>query len=542
MSARPIDLMRDRQKQTQASSAIWSVEAEQAVLGGLMTFPESSASIHAIGLGRDDFHDEAHRAIWRAIATVQAQGAEPDPVSVLEALKSAQADALAGGLDYLIRLCNSVVSARHSAALAAIVSDKAHRRRLDDTGRAIQQAAGGPLGAAELRGRMESLSDDLLRYGAPTSASGLVPIDLAGAAAAAARGQTWAVEGYVPCGVVTLFAAHGGTGKSLLALMLSVSTALGRDWLGVPTRQANVVFYSAEDPQEVVLRRLHRICQHIAVDPLDLVGRLLLLDATEGDPVLFTIKRTDGINHGVTTRAHADLADYIRQHDVGLVVVDNASDAFDGDEINRSHVRGFLRQLVHLVRDQEGAVLLLAHVDKTTSRAGKLPMSGETYSGSTAWHNSVRSRLFLLEIEPGQLELRHEKSNLGRKREPIRLEWPDGGLPSAPHQGPLNTIVQRTKDAADTRSLLALIHEFYGRGELVGTSPTSTRNPANLLGDEPTYPPRDLKGVFSLLRTAERSNLVQRAVVKTSQRKDMECWQLTTQGVDFIGAQPAQPS
>ena len=540
MSARGPDLVLARADVD--VGAIWSAEAEQAVLGGLMTFPESAEPIRAIGLCREDFLDEAHRAIWRAIAAVQAQGVEPEPVSVLEALRSARADALAGGVDYLAQLCDSAISARHSAALAAIVRDKAHRRRLDDTGRAIQQAAGGALDAAALRARVEALADDLLRHGAPTGTGRAVVVDLAGTAAAAAKGQTWAVEGYVPCGVVTLLAAHGGTGKSLLALMLSVSTVLGRDWLGVPTRQATVVFYSAEDPQDVVLRRLHRICKAMEINPLELVGRLLLLDATEGDPVLYTIQRSEGINHGVATRAHAELADYIRQHDVGLVIVDNASDVFDGDEINRSHVRGFLRQLVRLVRDQDGAVLLLAHVDKTTSRAGKLPMSGETYSGSTAWHNSVRSRLFLLECEPGQLELRHEKSNLGRKREPIRLEWPDDGLPGAAHQGAAATIAQRTKDAADTRRLLTLVHEFDGRGELVGTSPTSPRNPAKLLGDEPGYPTRDLKGVFGLLRTAERSHLVLRVVVKNAQRKDMEAWRLTPQGVDFIGAPTAQTS
>ena len=69
---------------------------------------------------------------------------------------------------------------------------------------------------------------------------------------------------------------------------------------------------------------------------------------------------------------------------VGLVVVDNASDAYGGDEIQRRQVRAFMRSLAKVVRPTNGAVLLLAHVDKTTSRSKKAD-GGEGYSGSTAW-------------------------------------------------------------------------------------------------------------------------------------------------------------
>lgn len=68
-------------------------------------------------------------------------------------------------------------------------------------------------------------------------------------------------EGRCPRGVVTLLGAHGGTGKSLVALMLSVAAATGRPLFGVPTERTNVLFASFEDATPVLRRRLANICR-----------------------------------------------------------------------------------------------------------------------------------------------------------------------------------------------------------------------------------------------------------------------------------------
>jgi hypothetical protein len=43
------------------------------------------------------------------------------------------------------------------------------------------------------------------------------------------------------------------------------------------------------------------------------------------------------------------------------------------------------------------------------------------YSGSTAWHNSARSRLFMVRNKDGTLTLDHQKNNLGLCHEQITL-------------------------------------------------------------------------------------------------------------------------
>ncbi|WP_062384798.1 hypothetical protein [Pseudomonas abietaniphila] len=68
--------------------------------------------------------------------------------------------------------------------------------------------------------------------------------------------------------------------------------------------------------------------------------------------------------------------------------------------------------------------VLLAHIDKSAAKDGT---RGNTYSGSTAWHNSARSRLALME-QDGRILLVHEKANLSAQAEPLPFMFVEGGL------------------------------------------------------------------------------------------------------------------
>jgi hypothetical protein len=313
---------------------------------------------------------------------------------------------------------------------------------------------------------------------------------------------------------------------------------VGRDCLGQPTRRARVLYFSGEDPASLVVARLATICRRLDLDPEEVRQNLHVIDATEFDPVLFAEVRNAGIRSGVTTPTYKALAAYVDSLAVDVVIVDNASDAFDGDEIARSLVRAFMRALARLVRARGGAVLLLAHVDKATSRAPKGTGNTEGYSGSTAWHNSARSRLFLVEQEAGRLELQHQKSNLGQRQPPLSLEWPTDGLPRAVAvRAPFQWIEART----NTKAMLKLLHEFTGRGEFVATGPTSSNNAKRLLSGQATYPCKGNE-VFDLLRDAERDRFIERHEYRTPDRKPHERWTLTPKGYALIDAAPTAPA
>jgi len=345
-------------------------------------------------------------------------------------------------------------------------------------------------------------------------------------------------DGYLPRGVVSLLGAHGGTGKSTIALMLSVCTALGRPLFGVDTVQCNSLFVSLEDGAAIVRHRLAGICKTWGIDPAALAGRLTIVDGTE-NPELFS---ADNKGAGDTTASYAELCKLVQATGAGLVVVDNASDSFGGDEINRRQVRAFMRSLAVVARLTDCAALLLAHVDKGTSRARKAE-GGEGYSGSTAWHNSARSRLFMSRAENGMLTLEHQKSNLGKMREPLTLWWPDSGLPMLSEPGSDFAPQQGRADDTAAAALLRIIAEFESRGQYCSPAITSRNHVHAVLKVEPAFKVLKLHSddTKRLVNQCQRAGWLEPMEYRTPDRKPHERWTLTPDGRLFAGL-PAAPT
>ena len=332
-------------------------------------------------------------------------------------------------------------------------------------------------------------------------------------------------HGYVPKGVVTMLSAHGGTGKSTIALMLSVCTALGRPLFGVQTKKCRTLFASLEDSGHIVRNRLAKICQDWGIDPAQLGGDLLILDGTERPELFEAASR----NESGPTQSYDELCRYIKSYDVEFVVLDNASDAYGGDEIVRRQVRSFMRSLIAMARLTDCGVLLLAHVDKGTSRQN--PSNGENYSGSTAWHNSARSRLFLSRDTQGLLKLEHQKSNLGRMHDPLRLVWHAGALPEADLISDSGFV-----DMTRVRVLLELIAEYEKREEYCSPASNSPNNVNSLLGSDSKFKNLRLtKGDSKqLVVLCHREGWLTKLQFKDRHRNSRERWTLTAEGLALI--------
>lgn len=229
----------------------------------------------------------------------------------------------------------------------------------------------------------------------------------------------WALANWLPFGEVTLLAGHGGSGKSYVALVLAVHVALGLPFGGVETTQSRVLFVSCEDSGRIVKQRLSRIADGM-MESLANVGQSLdILDLSDIDATLYGAIDSYDKTCGATVRT-AELMQLVKSRNYGLIIVDNASETFGGNEINRQEVRGFVRMLRTGLADISSSVLLLAHINKISATNG----GKEDYSGSTAWHNSVRSRISLGQgTIKDQLLLTHQKSNYGKLQEPIALVW-----------------------------------------------------------------------------------------------------------------------
>ncbi len=343
----------------------------------------------------------------------------------------------------------------------------------------------------------------------------------------------------VPRGVVTMWGAHGGTGKSMMALMLCVAVAVGRDLFGQSTDRSPVLFVSLEDAAHVVRGRLSKICKAWQVNPVDLAGQLHIVDGTQ-NPELYEAEHRNG---GQTTPTYSELAQLAQQVGAGLIVIDNASDAYGGDEINRRQVRAFIRTLAKIASDGMRGIVLLSHVDKGTSRNGAA-QNGEGYSGSTAWNNSVRSRLFMARQSNGSILIEHQKSNLGPMQAPLTLVWPADGLPELANNSPdysgLNDRAQGRADDTAAAGLLSLIAEFEGRGQYCSPAITSKNTPFSMLASEPAFKRMGLSkdDVRRIVNQCQRAGWLAPLDYRTPNRKDSQRWTLTDKGREFAGLIP----
>ena len=68
-----------------SSESVFSLEAEQAVLGSILMDPACMPQVQ-VYLSADDFYLPQHRAIYTAIATIEASGGKIDPLIVLDSL------------------------------------------------------------------------------------------------------------------------------------------------------------------------------------------------------------------------------------------------------------------------------------------------------------------------------------------------------------------------------------------------------------------------------------------------------------------------
>lgn len=314
-----------------------------------------------------------------------------------------------------------------------------------------------------------------------------VALDLRALARSEPQPPAFIVPDWLPAGEVTLLAGHGGAGKSQIGLALAVSVALPRDWYGLSVQPRRVAYLSLEDPAPVLHWRLARLCAWHGVGMDALAGRLTVWDASAADAALLVDTR-DG---AVLTHVYDWLAERVRADGVQVVIIDGASDAFSGNEIARAQVRRFVRALRRLI-PRDGAVLLLAHVDKATARNAE---TTQGYSGSTAWSNSVRARWYLrpADDDSGELLLEVQKSNFGAVGHAMRLRWSDAAhVFVRADEAPPATRLTRELAAVDEReAVLRVIQAADAAGDPI---PTATR------GDRSAHAVSEAHGLPAALR------------------------------------------
>jgi len=234
--------------------------------------------------------------------------------------------------------------------------------------------------------------------------------------------RQWLVDGLVPQKTVTLFSGDGGTGKSLLALQLAVAVSTERTWIGNPVSKGRVIYISAEDDDDELHRRVDDILRAEGCSYSALAG--LTLRSLAGEDALLAVDSQLAL---MKTALFEELDARAAEDTPALIVIDTLADVYPANENDRAKVRQFVGILRGLALKHKCAVMLLAHPSLTGLT------SGTGTSGSTAWNNSVRSRLYLsrisdngYEADPDARVLTTMKANYGRIGGEINVRWQAG--------------------------------------------------------------------------------------------------------------------
>lgn len=123
-----------------------SLEAEQAVLGGLMLSGDSWDQVSE-RVGESDFYRKEHQQIFRVMLQLAENDQPRDLVTVSEALQKLGQLESAGGVSYLSELSRNTPSAANIAAYAEIVRERSVLRQLISVSNKVAGRAFNPEGA-----------------------------------------------------------------------------------------------------------------------------------------------------------------------------------------------------------------------------------------------------------------------------------------------------------------------------------------------------------------------------------------------------------
>lgn len=285
------------------------------------------------------------------------------------------------------------------------------------------------------------------------------------------------VKNWIPRSEVTLLSGIGGVGKSWLSLQLMAAVALGVDWLGLGTSQGRVLGVFTEETHAVLNYRIEEVLMRTQFGATaatvgedwhhttlrGLSDRFFAAPNAERD-IQRTTLMLDFIDHALTTKPD-------------LIVLDNLSQIFGGNEISKLESTWFINQLCNVADEINAAIVLLSHPSESGIK------SGNYTSGSRGFHNTIRSQIVLrygdrnAEDEPlDSLYLELAKANHASGDFPRKVELiKNGPLFQSDQQDEGESLIEDIHFTKLKQVYLTLETLTKGVAENLSMAPNSTR-------------------------------------------------------------------
>jgi replicative DNA helicase len=368
-----------------------SIDAEQAVIGGLMLSPEKIETV-AERLTQGDFYRRDHQLIYRAMLELSGRGQPCDAVTLGDWMDTNGFGDMMGGSSYLYELANNTPSSANLAAYSQIVREKAVRRSLIDlaTSLSVDAYASDSEAPALLDGAIAGLMS-MQKVEARAEFTLRQAMTLAYQEAERAKALGGKVPG-ISTGLARLDKVLGGWHDSDL-VVVAARPAMGKTALllnfalsaGVPCG-----IISAEQPAQQVAARVMSIDSHVPAERM----RNGSFDTDDLRKLDLSVGRLIERTCLIYDRSAPSIADVSRmarkwkqQNGIQILLVDYVQriEASNADKRTPKHERvgEVVRGLKNLARDLDIPVVALAQVGRhVDTREDKQPGMGDISDSS----------------------------------------------------------------------------------------------------------------------------------------------------------------
>ncbi len=369
-----------------------AIEAEQAVLGGLMLSGEAWDKV-ADRLSEEDFYRRDHQLIFRAIGQLSEQSKPCDAVTLGEWFQSHGLAEQVGGSAYVIELASTVPSAANIVGYADIVREKAILRRLIDVGTNIVNDAFQPAGR-DSREVLEKAEQEVFRIAeeGARGRTGLKPMRGAVHEAFTLLQKRYESKGAItglPSGFLDFDEMTAGLQPSDLVI-LAARPAMGKtsfalniaEYASLKTSKAAAVFSMEMSASQLAFRLISSLGrvdqQHLKTGQLEDEdwSRVTSAITMLADSKIY-IDDTPALSP-VELRSRARRM--AREHELGLIVIDYLQlMQVPGNKENRAtEISEISRSLKALAKELNVPVIALSQLNRSLeSRTDKRPVMAD---------------------------------------------------------------------------------------------------------------------------------------------------------------------
>ena len=321
--------------------------------------------------------------------------------------------------------------------------------------------------------------------------------------------RRWAVRGWFGFGHVTLLVGQGGIGKTLIAQQMASCLALGKPFIGDVDGPLRCLMWACEDDHDELWRRQVKIAKW-ADAGLDAFAENLVIVPRHGLENTIVSSEFGKLLYSPLLE---DLREQVNDLHAEVVILDNVGQLYGGGENDRHAVTAFLNALSGALGPR--ALMLLAHPSRS---------AGSEFSGSSAWENVARTRLYLganlpdakpsEETEPADnvRYLARRKANYSPK-DWHKLIYAEGAL--TPEEAPVGAggMIGYLRDEATDRVTLDGLRRLQ---EMSIDSTESSNSPSflpRLLLEYKLADGRNRAELASAMRRLISANRIQKAVI-----------------------------